>query len=129
MSDDAVQGMEGLLSALDSLESLVTQKQIIVRALRVGGEVVRQRAEDLAPKRTGFLSEHMMITVTQQTSESAIAKVGPSRDAGYGTPEEYGSVHNSAQPFLRPAFDEKQDEATQAIGDTIAGEIAKELGV
>jgi hypothetical protein len=34
---------------------------------------------------------------------------------------------NPAQPFLRPAFDEKQEEAVTLIGEVLAAGIEKEL--
>jgi len=38
---------------------------------------------------------------------------------------EFGSVNNQAKPFLRPAWDEKRDEALTIIGNELGGEIQK----
>lgn len=128
MPDDVVQGLDDLLHKLgESGIQQSMQKIYLARAVGLGCDVVKDRMAELAPHRTGFLSEHIMRTVTQQTATEAIGKVGPSKDAAYGLPEEYGSIHNQAQPFARPALDEKRDEAIRVIGESLAAAIESEL--
>ena len=122
-----VEGLDGLLSKLEGLDSLVKRKNAIVRALRAGAEPIRARAGELAPFRTGRLKESMMITVSDQTATGAIAKIGPSREAPYGSPNEFGTAHMAAHPFLKPAYDEKVGEATRIIGERLAAEIEKAM--
>lgn len=120
-----IEGLDELLSKLDGLDSLVKSKNAIARSLRAGAEPIRARAEELAPYETGRLKESMMITVGDQTATGAIAKIGPSRKGFYGTFDEFGTSHMAAHPFLKPAYDEKIDEATRIVGETLAAEIEK----
>ncbi len=106
---------------------LGTKKNIIVRSLRKGGEVIRVRAEQLAPVLTGNLKESMMVTVSDQTADSAVAKIGPSRKGFYGQFPEFGTINQSADPFLRPAFDSQREQAVKVIGEELARQIEREL--
>jgi HK97 gp10 family phage protein len=112
------------------LPSLVSGKNAIARALRKGAEPIRVRAGELAP-RDPETSEHgadtMMIAVRDQTATGARAEIGPSRQGFYLGQQETGNINHSAQPHLRPAFDEKISEATSLIGQTLASEIEKAL--
>src|SRR3990167_5019859 len=122
-----VEGLDELLKSMDSL-ALSVQKNLIVRALRKGAEPIRARAEELAPRDEGQLAESMMITVSDQTATGATAKIGPSRTGFYGHIPEFGLANNPAQPFLRPAADEKMDEAVRLVGETLEAGIMKALG-
>ena len=127
MTEKSVNGLDELLAKLGEMESLVTQKRIVARAVRAGAEPIRARAEELAPDDPttpgSRIKEGMMITVTEQTATEAIGKIGPARFAFFGTFQEFGTAHLAAQPFLQPAFDEKQDEALKIMGEMLAEEI------
>lgn len=129
MSEDVV-GLDELLKKMDNLP-LVLQKTLIVRSLRKGAEPIRARAEELAPDDPttpgSRIKEGMMVTVTDQTADGAIAKIGPSRKAFFGQFEEYGTSRQAAEPFLRPAFDEQQDEAIRVLGEDLAEGIEREM--
>lgn len=131
MAEESIQGLQYLLKKLDGLGSLVTSKNVIVRSLRAGAEPIRARAEQLAPDDPttpgSRIKEGMMITVSDQTATGAVAKIGPARTAFFAKFHELGSSHQSARPFLRPAFDEKQDEALQLVGEELAEQIKKEM--
>lgn len=126
MADETIQGLQDLLKKMDDLP-LVLKKTLIVRALRKGAEPIRAEAERRAPWDTGGLAESMMITVSDQTAEGAIAKIGPSRKEFHGGFNEFGTAHMAAQPFLRPAFDEMQAEALRILGEDLAEGIEREM--
>ena len=126
MSDEAILGMQSLLDRMDGLP-LLMQKAIIVQALTEGAEPIRAEASRRAPVRTGKLRESIIVQVVDQTAEGAIAKIGPSQKAFYGRFVEVGTIHQKANPFLRPALDEKQDEALRLMSDVLAREIEKAL--
>lgn len=121
-----VEGMQKLLDSMEALP-LTMQRRIIVRALREGSKPIELLAEHLAPRDEGQLAESMSTEVSEQTADGAVAKIGPSRKGFYGFIQEEGLAHNPAQPFLRPAFDEGQQEAVHRIGVTLGDEIEKEL--
>jgi HK97 gp10 family phage protein len=123
--DEGVIGIQELLGKLSHIESTVLQRRIVARAVRAGCEPIRERAEELAPMLTGRLKESIMTTVTEQSATEAIGKIGPARFGFYGTFEEFGTARQSADPFLRPAYDEKIDEAQRIMGEVLADEIEK----
>lgn len=55
----------------------------------------------------------------------AMMHVGPDAKHFYGSLQEFGTSHHKAQPFMRPAWDEKQDEALEIIKRELGGEIMK----
>lgn len=130
MAED-VQGLQELLKKLDDLDSLVTSKKLIVRALREGAEPIRLRAQELAPDDPttpgSRVKEAMVTVVTEQTGTGAIALIGPARKAFFGQFAEFGTAHQSAEPFLRPAYDEQLATAVQIIGDSLNEGIVKEM--
>jgi len=124
-----IQGMDELLRGLADVDSLVKQKNIIARTLRKAAEPIRARAEELAPDDPttpgSRIKENMMVTVSDQTAEGAVAKIGPSRKGFFGQFAEFGTAHQPAEPFLRPAFDEKLEEATGIIREELRDQIER----
>lgn len=122
MAED-VYGMNDLLAQFGKMGDLVEQKKIIARAVRKGAMLIAEEAEHRAPKRRGKLAASEIVMVTEQTATEAIAKIGPSSKAFYGYFQEFGTIHNSPRPFLRPAWDAKIDEAIAIIAYMISKEI------
>jgi HK97 gp10 family phage protein len=56
---------------------------------------------------------------------SAVTHVGPTKRAGQGILQEFGTAHHKAQPFMRPTWDAYGGEAADVIRDTLAEEIDK----
>ena len=51
--------------------------------------------------------------------------IGPTADLPHAIPEEFGTVHAPAQPYMRPAWDQKQTTSLDTIADTLGTEIMK----
>ncbi len=130
MTTETIHGLEDLLKSMDALP-LTLQKKLIARALRTGAEPIRARAQELAPDDPGtpqsHIKEAMSITVSDQTADGAIAKIGPKRKAFDARFHELGTAHEPARPFLTPAFEEKRDEALVLISETLADGIEREM--
>ena len=126
---EVVEGLDDLLRKLDTLPSLVSAKKAIARSLRKGAEPIRAEAQARAPRgdESPHMADTMMISVTEQTSSSAIAKIGPSKKGFYGMFAEFGTIHQSADPFLRSAFDRMIGLATSLIGTELAKQIEKAM--
>jgi HK97 gp10 family phage protein len=56
---------------------------------------------------------------------SAVTHVGPTKRAGHGMLQEFGTAHHRAQPFMRPTFDADGPKLVEVIRDTLAEEIEK----
>lgn len=59
------------------------------------------------------------------TGRSAVTHVGPSKRAGQGVLQEFGTVHHAAQPFMRPTWDVYGPQAAFVIRDELAAGIEK----
>jgi HK97 gp10 family phage protein len=110
-----VYGVKALIRKFESLEESVAG-QTLEQAAMAGAEVVRQEASRRAPRRTGMLAGHIVAELKEGSAERVSVAIGPDKDAFYGMFQELGTVHHPAQPFLRPALDEKANEATRAVG-------------
>jgi len=132
MSDEAVQGLSALVDNLNSLPlALGTQKNIIVRALRAGSQPCLELATANAPNDPDTdgsrIADNMGVVVSDQTATGAVARIGPKKWNYIGRFAEFGTKHQPAEPWLRPAFDATLDQAVQIIGDVVGTEIEKEM--
>lgn len=56
---------------------------------------------------------------------SAVTHVGPTKRAGQGILQEFGTAHHAAQPFMRPTWDHHGAEAATVMRDALAEGIEK----
>lgn len=124
-----ITGLQELLKSMDGLD-LSKQKTLIVRSLRKAGGPVQERIRALAPDDPetpgSRIAENVGISVVDQTATGAIAQIGPTKRGFAGIFAEEGTVHQSAKPFIEPAFDETQDEAYSVLSETLGDFIEKE---
>ena len=114
-------GRNELIKALKAVEEAPTRKGKLERAALAGGRVISYEAERRAPRRKGGGGNQAYKTIRARHVSSgrgvAHIAVGPSSKGYYLMFQEFGTSRHKAQPFLRPAFDEKQHEAIQAMAD------------
>lgn len=120
------EGGSDLAAALAQLRPRVSRK-VQLDALREGAEPMRQRMAELAPHEPGKpdLKDTMTVSTArgEDIREVAVA-VGPSKVGFYGSFQEFGTVHHSAQPFARPAFDAVSPESLRIISAALWRELA-----
>lgn len=101
------------------------------RALRAAtlkaGAVIRDQARANAPVRTGKLKRNIEQEVEVAERERVVVRIGTTKDAFYGHLVEFGTSSTSGRPFLRPALDEKVEEATRALGRELWAEIERSV--
>src|SRR5262245_52196384 len=120
-----IRGLADLQAKLNELGE-IGKRKILQKALKNGAEVVRQEAENSAPRLTGKLAKEEMISIEEDSSlYEAVVKIGPSRLAFYGLFIELGTAHQVAQPFLEPALERKKGQAVIDVTDVLAAEIDK----
>lgn len=126
-----VEGGDKLARRLQMLAEETARKHMREAALE-GAEVIRVEAAEKAPRKTGTLAEDIQKEIKKQTKSRVEIHVGPGKKGWYGRLVEEGHAivrdkkvvgHVSPKPFLRPAFDEKTDEAQ----DVIAAELRRRL--
>jgi len=130
MPEETIEGMNDLLKSMEALP-LVLQKTLIVRSLRKGGEPIREEAARNAPddpETPGSRIEvSVKVQVREQTADGAVAVIGPSSGGFVGIFSETGTAHQTAQPWLSPAFDSRKEEALSIIGDELGDGIESEF--
>jgi len=125
----------GLADIAKDLETLsrAENNKVLRDATRAGAEVLRQEVEDRAPILTGKLKKNVVVVTQKGRRRGEIAsgvhirgvnpdtgnsdnkmKASNPRNAFYWRFVELGTSNMSAHPFVRPAFDTRQEEATQA---------------
>lgn len=111
------EGGAELAKLLDQL-SVRTSANVMRAALKEGGEAIRAHAASIAPRAPGApdIADNIGISTANPRGEAAAVKIGPTKGFAYGLPQEFGTVHHGAQPFMRPAFDAKAGAALNLIG-------------
>jgi HK97 gp10 family phage protein len=117
----AFEGGKELADALGQLSPRVSKK-VVREALIDAAEPMRARMAQLAPRRPPQpdMADHIVISVVrgEDALETAVA-VGPAKEFFYGGFQELGTAHHAAQPFARPAFDEKSPSALKAFAEAV----------
>jgi HK97 gp10 family phage protein len=80
--------------------------------LQPGAAIILAEAQQLCPVDTGFLRDSAFMQVSGDDVEIGF-------EADYASYVEFGTYKMAAQPYLRPAFDNVEEEALSAIVDSI----------
>jgi HK97 gp10 family phage protein len=122
------------VSGLSELEA--SFKEFIPKAARkafrnagfVASQIWVDSMEELAPVRhssgpgrePGFLRGSIGASVrVSAANEALIVHVGPSKAAYYGGFNEFGTSHMAAHPFMRPTFQNHQDDVLAVFVDEL----------
>lgn len=99
-----------------------------------GAQLLVTEAQSIVPVDTGALRDSIHAELVTATDTKIEVAVMP--DTPYAARIEFGFVgrdslgrmyHNVAQPYMRPAFDNKQDEVRQTIKDHVIEELDTEM--
>jgi HK97 gp10 family phage protein len=102
---------------LNSLSASMSQA-LTEGATMAGAEIVRDEARNGAPYDTGALQASIQADVDKEAAPGmAETLVGPT--IFYGLFVEYGTQHNAAHPYLRPAADAAEQRAQRAMARII----------
>lgn len=115
-----VRGMDDLKRKLAALEKGM-QARVLKNALTAGALPIQNEAKILAPYKTGTLRRSIHTEIVVYGDDRIIAEIGT--DVVYGPPQEFGTRHMAAHPFLRPAFDTKLPEAKAEIVGAVKAQI------
>jgi HK97 gp10 family phage protein len=126
--------IEGLAEVAEGLNELpkATGTNVLKRALKEAADPIATAAKQKAPRLSGALQvsikpsdklSRRQKSLYHKESEVEIF-VGPSALVQAIT-QEFGTVTNRPQPFLRPAWQEHKHEALESIKDVLAEEIEK----
>lgn len=108
-------GAADIERALAGLER-TARGRLLGRSVRAAAGVLRSEARRLAPKgATGTLRKSIAVRTNRRQRHSVSLTMGLRPDGFYGVFVEFGTSHTEAQPFFRPAFESKGDEAVRAF--------------
>lgn len=126
MPDDIqLLNFKSLDRALKTLPGKVAGK-VIRSATLSGAGIIRKEARRRVSVDDGTLKKSISSKLKDKSDTHVTYSVGPTNKAFYGTFLEFGTEHIRPQPFLRPAFDEKKNEAAKKIEERLMKGIEKE---
>lgn len=125
-----VEGLDGILDALEEIPKIATEKNVVRRALVDAAEPIRAKWADLAPYDATDQGLHLrdsVIVAEKTTSKQGDASAPPGGVTVFVGPDsklprhhgifmEFGTFKDQAQPSGRPAFDSKKYEALKLLG-------------
>ncbi|KMV33911.1 HK97-gp10 family putative phage morphogenesis protein [Franconibacter pulveris] len=125
-------GLDEIARDLETL-SRAENNKVLRDATRAGAEVLREEVIQRAPERTGKMKKNVVILTQKARRRGEISsgvhirgvnprtgnsdntmKANNPRNAFYWRFVELGTVNMPAHPFVRPAFDTRQEQAAQA---------------
>ncbi|CAH3754431.1 HK97-gp10 family putative phage morphogenesis protein [Klebsiella pneumoniae] len=125
-------GLETIARDLQTLSKAENNK-VLRDSTRTGAEVLRQEVIDRAPEKSGKLKKNIVVVTQKSRRRGEISsgvhirgvnpqtgnsdntmKASNRRNAFYWRFVELGTSTAPAHPFVRPAFDTRQEEAAQA---------------
>ncbi|MFI8417695.1 HK97-gp10 family putative phage morphogenesis protein [Serratia sp. NPDC078593] len=117
------------------LLSKAESNNVLRQATRASAAVFRDEARRRAPKKTGKLARNIVVVSPRSRNGDAVAgvhvrskgKASNRNNAFYWRFVELGTSKMAAIPFVRPAFDSKQEDATRAAFDKANQAIDKVL--
>ena len=93
------------------------------KALVAGGSVILDGMLAKVPKDTGNLENHIKMTPPKREGNQHFIEIGvlnaDAKTARYGLVQEYGSAHDQAQPYVRPALDQLRTAARAAERESL----------
>ncbi len=103
------------------------------RGLVAAGKVMVDAVKSRVPVDSGDLKRSIKARVSVSPKKgSGSVKIGPayggkgSKDPGvYGRFQEFGTIHDPAQPFMRPAFDAESKKSLDVFTDVMREEVQK----
>lgn len=121
---------KSLIKALNQFPKNI-QKNVMVGAIRASANVVRDQARVKVPKKTREL-EKSIATIRRSSEKGQVRfSVTPAKGknkAGWRAHFiEFGTSKMSAKPFMRPAFEQSENESLNAAKEYIAKRIPQEV--
>jgi len=136
LSQTTVNGLSELDAKLKELAPALARRAFR-EAGRAAADIWVQAMKELAPvlsqstkeREAGLLRDSIGASVTiSKVNEAMIVHVGPGKQAFYAGFDEFGTRRMGAHPFMRPAFQNHQDDVLNVFVDELwqaLGELAE----
>ncbi len=117
-----VAGATAIVKDLKAMEDAAAA--VLMKAAKAGGQIALEQAKRNCPVDTGALKQSLHLTEGKATKITATVQVDYDKSLKYGTHVELGSRNRPANPFMRNAVDNNQNQ----INDAITSELSKAVG-
>lgn len=143
-----------LQKALNQLPAKL-ERNVMRSALRQGANVIRDEARSNVPVKTGALKKSIKVSTRARRGQVTATLKAGGKDAFYAHMVEYGTAPHdiavkskkvlvfedggkatrarhpgiSPKPFMRPAVDDKADEAVQAVANQVRKTLSTKHGI
>jgi HK97 gp10 family phage protein len=107
-----LEGWKDVQRDLKRLPYMIDQKKFFIAVFRKAGQIIRNKARDFAPVKTGQLKKAIKVFVTGKGRKFGFVTIGVKIPKGeqweggamYGQQIEFGTSKKQAMPFMRPGF-------------------------
>ncbi len=117
-----VEGASAIVKDLKAMEDAAAAA--LMKAAKAGGQIALEQAKRNCPVDTGVLKQSLHLTEGKGTKIKATVQVDYDKSLKYGTHVELGSRNRPANPFMRNAVDDNQNQ----INEAITSELSKAVG-
>lgn len=112
-----LRGMDELMSQIERIGNIAEEK-LVPLLKEAAEETILPEAKRLVPVDTGELRDSLEIRETPNGIELYAG-------TDHALPVEFGTVHQEAQPYMRPAIDTQSDAMLKKVADRLEIEIEK----
>lgn len=104
-----------------------TAAAALMQAAKAGGKIALEQAKRNCPVDTGALKQSLHLTEGKATNTKATVQVDYDKSLKYGTHVELGSRNRPANPFMRNAVDENQNQINEAITAELSRAVGRKI--
>lgn len=117
----AVKGMRELQAKLRRLETHISS-DTLAEAAMAGAFVQQNRIQEIIREKNIVDTGQLLGSVAAHLDEvgGSRAQTSTGTSVEHGPPNEFGTWKMAARPFMRPGFDESQDDAVAAVRARLA---------
>ena len=120
-----VEGASALVKDLKAMEDAAVS--VMMAGAKAGGKIALEDAKRNCPVDTGALKPSLHLTEGKATATKATVQVDYDKSLKYGTHVELGARGRPANPFLRNAVDDNQNQINEAIVAEISRAVGRKL--
>lgn len=120
-----VEGASALVKDLKAMEDAAAAA--LMQAAKAGGKIALEQAKRNCPVDSGALKQSLHLTEGKATNTKATVQVDYDKSLKYGTHVELGSRNRPANPFMRNAVDENQNQINEAITAELSRAVGRKI--
>lgn len=100
---------------------------VLLKGATAGGKIALDEAIRNCPVESGALRQSLKLSTDKVTEKKATVKIDYDKSLKYGTFVELGARGRAANPFMRNAVDDNQEEINETIAKVVVKAVDKGL--